>query len=268
MYSFQVKNDTITQLKTVAIHQPNYMPWLGYFYKIWASDMFVLHDNVQYTKQSFTKRVLIRKSPISMDTTYLSVPLKKHSDYSKICDLEICHNHHWQVKHIHKIYNTYHKAPFFNMYFPLIENALIESRNQIYLKELNEILIRCMLKILKCQTLLFSSSELPIKNLKADVYNAAIVSYLGGDVYISGQGAKKYQSENVYLDSDITLIYNKLGLFSKQAPPQYPVPFLMQVSILDALFYIGGEGILALFSKCQSKAKISFDRIYCGSTDF
>ena len=202
-------------MKIIAIHQPNYMPWLGYFCKIWASDTFVLHDNVQYTKQGFTKRVFIRKTSNTTDLTYLSVPLKRHSDFTLIKDLEICLLQNWQTKHLNKIYNTYHKAPFFDLYFPQIAQVIVQSRYIKDLKMLNYQLIHCLMNCLNIKTTLLFSSELPISGLRADEYNAAIVHYLGGNAYISGAGAVKYQTEFTYNNLEIELIYSKLGKFLK-----------------------------------------------------
>ncbi|MBK8563691.1 MAG: WbqC family protein [Saprospiraceae bacterium] len=62
--------------KIVAIHQPNYFPWLGYFYKIAACDVFVFHDNVEHSKRYPTRRTLIRKSAEDIAPIWLTVPLK------------------------------------------------------------------------------------------------------------------------------------------------------------------------------------------------
>ena len=233
----------------IAIHQPNYLPWLGYFYKIWASDIFVLHDNVEFTKQSFTKRVFIRKSANSTEATYLSVPLKKHSDFIFIKNLKISTEQNWQKSHLNKIYNTYHRAPFFNNYYPIISKTLLDSYLTESLAELNKKLILNILNILNIDSQIVMSSDLPLSGYRADEFNAAIVAHLGGSVYISGTGAKKYQSENTYLERHIALMYNQIGKYLNSTPPQYPVHFMGNLSILDALFYIGEKEILNIFEQ-------------------
>jgi hypothetical protein len=232
----------------VSIHQPNLLPWLGYFYKIWASDVFVLHDNVEYTKHSFTKRVFVRKTPADTERHYLTVPLKRHSDFALIRDLKICHEQNWQQKHINKLYYVYHRAPFFEDYFPTIERTILSSSKMTFLADFNKKLILDILDFLDIQTKIVSSSALPIEGFRADEYNAEIVAYIGGDLYISGTGAKKYQFNMTYLERGISLIYNEIGQFVKKTPPQYPIDFDPSLSILDALFYIGKEGILDIFA--------------------
>ncbi len=239
---------------TISIHQPNYLPWIGYFYKIWASDIFILHDNVEYTKHSFTKRVFIRKYPSTSEQDYLIVPLKRHSDFALISDLKICHEQNWQQKQINKIYYVYHKAPLFNDYFPTIEQSILSSRDLTYLAEYNKNLIFDILSLLGIDRKIELSTELPIRGFHADEYNAELVAYFGGDLYISGTGAKKYQFNVTYADRGIALIYNEIANYLKYCPPQYPIRFDAGLSILDALFYIGEEGILDIFKAYQNTA--------------
>jgi WbqC-like protein family len=239
---------------TISIHQPNYLPWIGYFYKIWASDIFILHDNVEYTKHSFTKRVFIRKYPATSEKDYIIVPLKRHSDFALISDLKICHEQNWQQKQINKIYYVYHKAPFFNDYFPVLEQSILVSRDLTYLADFNKNLILDILGFLNIDRKIVLSSELPVRGFQADEYNAQLVAYFGGDLYISGTGAKKYQFNMTYANRGISLIYNELGRYLKKYPPQYPIQFDAGLSILDALFYIGEAGILDIFKAYQYAA--------------
>lgn len=231
----------------VSIHQPNFLPWIGYFYKIWASDVFILHDNVEYTKHSFTKRVFIRKTPNDIERNYLTVPLKRHSDFALIRDLRICHEMNWQQKHVNKIYYVYHRTPFFDAYFPTIEHTILSSSKLSFLADFNEKLILDILGFLNIEKKIVLSSELPVRGFRADEYNAELVACMGGDLYISGMGAKKYQFNRTYMDRGVSLIYNELASFLKTNTPQYPVQFDAGLSILDALFYIGAEGILEIF---------------------
>lgn len=235
----------------IAIHQPNYLPWLGYFYKIWVSEKFVFHDNVEYTKKSFTKRVCIRKYPDTDTTNYLSVPLKHHSDFELIKDLKICNNINWREKHLNKVYYVYHRAPFFDAFFPMYKQILTD-KNPLddTLVHLNTTLIKAIMQVLGINTPLYYSSHLPISVLKADFYNAEIAQFLGGTHYVSGTGAQNYQSQLTYESFNVQLDISHFNEFIHQVPPQYPVPFLPYLSILDALFYLGAQEINALFQRC------------------
>ena len=67
-------------MATIAIHQPNYLPWLGYFYKIANSDVFVFLDDVQFSKNSYTNRVQVFGKDEKM--RWLTVPVSAHSGQS------------------------------------------------------------------------------------------------------------------------------------------------------------------------------------------
>ena len=105
----------------IAIHQPNFLPWMGYFFKMAHCDTFVILDHVEFTKNSFTKRVKIHKADDWQEDQYITVPLQKHSDHAGINTLTIADNEHWQQKIKASIHQTYHKSPFYHQVEPLLE---------------------------------------------------------------------------------------------------------------------------------------------------
>lgn len=236
---------------TVAIHQPNFLPWIGYFYKIWASDTFVLHDKVQYTKHSYTKRVLIRESLYTQRRVLLSVSLKRHSDFSLIQDLEICYETQWQKHILNKIKNAYQRTPYFDAFFPII--AAEVKQNHQYLSDLNIALIKRINEIIDIKTPLILSSQLDLPILKADEYNAAIARKLGASTYLSGTGAKKYQSEATYTHQNIALAYNNFGHYFDTQVSQEQLPVYTDTSILDTLFFLGSEKTMQLFEASRQE---------------
>jgi WbqC-like protein family len=238
-------------MTTVAIHQPNFLPWLGYFQKIYASDLFIFHDAVEFTKRSFTQRVFIRKMVGSDEKIYLTVPLQKHSDFETIQKLQVVSNVDWQRTHLNKIKNVYQKAPFFELYFPLLEAWFLQLKNIHSFSDINIQLIINILDILKIKRTFLRSSEMNFPlDLKADRGVAWLVEQAGGSIYLSGEGAKKYQHEQTYTDKNICLKYSNYGLFlSENLPPQYQGAPMNGLSIVDALFNIGAEGIVNHFCK-------------------
>ena len=95
----------------IAIHQPNYFPWPGYFFKILKSDIFVFLDDVQYSNNSFTCRTNILENK---NKSWLSVPIKKKMGQNinqiLIADLE------WKMKHLSKIKTVILKLNIFQFY--------------------------------------------------------------------------------------------------------------------------------------------------------
>ena len=113
----------------VSIHQPNYLPWLGFFDKIKQSDYFVIFDNVQFPrgKNHFGHRNRIKTNN---STIWLTVPLLGKSDLKDFNKIEINYNG-WQEKHLSLIENFYKKTPYFFNYFEDIKNILNKTHNSL-----------------------------------------------------------------------------------------------------------------------------------------
>ena len=100
----------------ISIHQPNYLPWMGFFDKIARSDIFVIFDNVQFPrgKKHFGHRNLIKTDG---EPKWLTVPLNGKSELKNFNEIEINHNG-WNDNHLNLIKNFYRKSKYFNVYYP------------------------------------------------------------------------------------------------------------------------------------------------------
>lgn len=237
--------------RIIAIHQPCYLPWLGYMHKVCFSDVFVLHDNVQYEKKSFIRRVLIRKAPGSTESEYLIVPLRKHSDFALIRDLRVDHSQPWHLKHLRRIQQVYSRAPRFKEYFPPIVSLLEASTGVDALTDLVEFGLRCFTDLLGSRTTIVRSSQLPVTGVKSE-YNVNLVRHLGGNIYYSGTVAAGYQAEEDFTSHGIQLTYSCLYRYLEEHPyEQSQGSFINGLSMLDALFNIGVDGIRELFVRYE-----------------
>ena len=228
----------------VAIHQPNYLPWLGYFHKISQCDCFVFHDNVELSKSSPTRRVPIRAHRNSTSKNWLTVPLKYNSDFSLIKDLFIDHNTSWPQKHLNKIKTVYAKYPYFDENIDFITSLFSEMGQYKGLAGLNMFLILKLMNHLNINTPTIRSSKLPVFGRKSS-YNIALVKKLGGSIYLSGKGAKKYQSKTEFEQAGIILKYNE-PLFN--LIPGYEIGN----SIIESIFAIGTPNLRQYFKKSDS----------------
>ena len=235
--------------KIVAIHQPNYFPWLGFFYKVYASDVFVFHDNVEHSKRYPTRRTRIRKAADSEESCWLTVPLKKHSDFTSIKDLEIDHSQNWQEKHLRKLKNSYAGTDFFPVVFPKIESWLAESGKLDSLADLNIFLVKKLLEDLGIPWEIYRSSELPVAGY-GSIYNVRMVKYLGVTHYLSGKGGGNYQTECEFAKEGIALATSGFGewLAHNNYPQSQGTKSLSGLSVVDALFNLGVEGVMELFA--------------------
>lgn len=238
-------------MKTVAIHQPNYLPWLGFFYKMYAADEFILLDDVPYSKGSFTARTLYRQRIGQQDKGYLIVPMKKTPLGTPIDQIEIDHSRNWPKKQLNQLHNTYRSAPYFDQYFPLLEQWMDMGANMRFLADWNSFLIREIMDLLGIPTRLIYSSQMAAMG-QGTAYLVDLIREVKGTGYLSGPGGKKYQEETLYGQFGISLQYiNSFGELDRLRYSQQQGDWLNGLSILDALFNIGAEEVKELFTRFQ-----------------
>jgi len=238
--------------KIIAIHQPNFFPWLGYFHKIYHSDVFVFHDNAEYSKKAYINRTFVRKAPNSPERAYITLPLKKHSDFERIKNLKVDNSQNFHQKLLNRIRNVYQKTPFFGEYFPLVEETILNSGNLESLLKINMGTIECILKILSIKREFVFSSSLPVNGKKSE-YNLNVVKHLKGAAYFSGSGAREYQNDADFDREGIRLVYQDIYDFLEGHPYEQfqEKKFLNGLSIIDALFNVGASGITEIFKSYE-----------------
>lgn len=238
-------------MKTVAIHQPNYLPWLGFFYKIYLADHFVLLDDVPYSRGSFTARTYYRKHRGKGEKGYLSVPLQKAPLGTTINHILIDHAQDWTQRHLNQIRNTYRSSPYFQLYFPLLQDWMKRAQEEKLLADWNVFLIREINQLIGIGTPMLRSGHLRSFGSQTK-YLVGLVEELEGNVYLSGTGGRKYQEENLFAKAGISVHYvNSFALLEMMPFPQLQGPWLNGLSIIDAMFNIGGEKIIELFNRLE-----------------
>lgn len=216
-------------MSVISIHQPNYIPWLGYFYKIWASDIFVFLDDAQFSNEGMHNYHYI-KTP--QGPFRLKIPVI--GDFgSKINEVRTNDKLRWREKHLKTVLSNYRKAPYFDMVFQEYERLILKSYPN--LAELNIAIITFICSVFGFNRRLIKSSDLGIKKLNEERI-VDICRILNGDIYYSGTGAKSYQLNEDFTSRGIILKYSDF------APFQYPQlwnGFQSNVTILDYLMNCG-----------------------------
>jgi hypothetical protein len=235
--------------KIVACHQPNFLPWLGYFAKIHHADLFLFLDDVQFTqgqsKHNWTTRVRILTFAGPL---WLSVPvLRKGKGKQFIRDIEINkQEHRWLRKTLQTLKQSYRKTKHFEEYFSGLEN--IFAVNHKFIAKLNIELIEWLVKILGISTKIYCSSDFAVASTSnqrlIDLTKAA-----GGSVYLSGDGADSYQLEDEFRRSAIKL--EKIGFKHPVYKQIHGSDFVPGLSIIDALFNIGAEATHTLLANSR-----------------
>lgn len=220
----------------LSIHQPNFIPWLGYFYKIAKSDVFVYLDSVQYPRgQSFCARNQV-KTPNGR--TWLTIPVSlPEGKKGKASFLEVeFATDKWRKKHLRTLQMSYAKAPYYDEIRELMEPVITDETSFV---ELNISLIERFCEYLDIDTKRIRLSDL-LKNygektqLIIDICEAA-----GAGIYLSGTGGgKEYNDERMLNEAGIELRYSD---FKHPEYDQLWGNFESNLSIVDLLMNHGKE---------------------------
>lgn len=219
--------------KTVAVLQSNYIPWKGYFDIIHDVDLFVFYDDVQYTRQDWRNRNLI-KTPKGVE--WLSVPVGTRID-RLICDVRI-EDPGWAARHWRAIQTHYGKAPHFKTYQPLLEEVYVRSRWES-LSELNQSLVkRIARECLGIRTEFEDSRRYGAGGERLERL-LDLLQKAGADAYVSGPAAKEYIDPARFERAGIKLAWKDYGGYPEY--PQFHPPFVHGVTVLDLLFQVGPD---------------------------
>jgi hypothetical protein len=188
----------------VSIHQPAYLPWLGYFDKIAQCDLFIYLDSVQFQKNSFQNRNKIRTKE---GWIWLTVPvLTKGELFRKpIGEIGINKIANWRKKHLAAIQMNYRKAPNFEREYGYLEQCL--QKDWEYLSDLCYEMMCHFMKRLAIDTRVVKSSELSnLNSAKSDLI-LDLCREVGADEYFSGAMGSNYLDEDKFLDAGISVGY-------------------------------------------------------------
>lgn len=226
-------------MKKAAIHQPNFLPWLGYFHKISMIDSFVFFDNVQFPRgKTFGNRVKIKTGNGEL---WLTVPVLSKGDLSDFHDILINNTFPWQRKMIKTIELSYKKAKFFDKYHEEFYSVFMNHYEK--LADLNIGMIKYLSGVLGLNVSFHLSSEiLSDPKLNAEEKILGILKHLGISVYVSGSGAgsRRYIDEEKFKAEKIEIVWQQ---FNSPSYPQLWGEFIPDLSIIDLIFNCGDKSL-------------------------
>lgn len=209
----------------LSAHQPAYLPWIGYFEKIINSDIFIYLDAVQFEKNSFINRNLI-KTP--QGSSWLSIPVKSKGHIQKsILDIKIDEQKPWRKKHIKSIEMNYIKSPRFKEHFSKIEKVI--NYNDSNLSEYCFHHLKFWIDELEIKTKILRLSDIPIESKKSNLV-LDLCRYFNADHYLSGSLGKNYLLEDDFFKQGIVIQYQN---YLQKIYPQLWGDFIPNLSILD-----------------------------------
>lgn len=221
----------------LSIHQPAYLPWLGYLDRIARSDRFVFLDTVQFEKNSFTNRNRIKTAAGPL---WLTVPVLHGGHLSgTLRDTRIDVSRHWVAKHLRSIEMAYRKAPRFAVCFPRLA-ALYEVRHE-RLADLCWAQLRFWLDEFGIRTPVLRASELAVEG-RGSALVLAICRRLGATEYLAGPLGRNYLAEADFHAARVRVRYHD---YESPRYPQLHGEFVPALAALDHWFNCPGppEGV-------------------------
>jgi hypothetical protein len=234
-------------------HQPVYLPWLGLFHKIALSDAFCYFDDVQYLKKDWNNR---NKIKTSHGEIWLTVPvLTKGHRKKKIREIEINNSINWQRKHWKSIYLGYKKAPFFSKYSDFFED--VYKKEWLYLTDLNEYMLKYLLKELGISIKYYKASKLNFEGYKSALV-LDMCKRLGANLYIFGALGRDYVDVDIFNRNGVNVYFQD---YRHPTYSQLGGDFISHLSIIDLLFNIGKERSLEVIME-GNVTKSELERIF------
>ena len=231
--------------KIVTVHQPEHMPWTGFFHKMMLADHYVVLDSVQFRKGYFHNRNKI----IDRDgrVIYITIPCELSDGRWKnsISEIRIDYSRLWQDKYLEIIKTGYKRLPYFNDIYPMIEEIVKESPTTLC--ELNVRLIYLFRDLLDISTPISFSSNFK-STLSASELLLALCKYNNATNYLAGPSGKDYLSEDMFLKENISVIYHEFS------PPKYEMEYFVPgLSALDLVMRLGPKAAEVIHSNGNAK---------------
>lgn len=219
----------------IAIHQPNAVPWLGFFDKIRQVDGWVVLDHVQYTRGVTNRaRILVNGAPL-----WLTIPIQHTGQDQPIADVRVA-DPGWWAEHRQTLQFAYGRSPYFREVL-----ALLTPPKTDQLAEINLVRTVRILTALGLDPAIWRSSHYSFTQKKADLIQEVCTKFMHAE-YLSGAGGRAYlDPDEMWRRAAIRVV------FQEYQHPVYPQmknsgPFVPGLSIIDALMNCGVAGTAAL----------------------
>lgn len=218
----------------VAILQSNYIPWKGYFDLIASVDIFVLYDDMQYTKRDWRNR---NKIMTPVGSRWLTVPVEVKGKYFQKINETLVSDTDWASKHWNIIAQNYRKAPHFGAISTWLK-PIYQKIETPYLSEVNLLLIEAICEYLGIRTKIVKSSDFTLAEGKTDRL-VDLAMQLEATAYYSGPAAKGYLDTEVFERAGIKVTWFDYSGYKEY--PQLSENFDHYVTVLDLLFNTGSS---------------------------
>lgn len=213
----------------IAIMQPTFCPWIGYFKMIELVDSFVLLDTVQFERRCWQSRNRIK---LAGKEHWISLHLQKAPQKTLIKDMRLNNEQAWKNTLLKTLHHAYGKSVNFKEIYSILEFGLFHFEN---LSELNIFLIEQFAGLLKLKTPLIKASSLSLPAVKRENLLLEICKALKADEYLSPEGSKVYlePAKDLFKNANINIEYFKM---LHPSYTQQNKNFIEYLGIIDLLF--------------------------------
>jgi len=217
-------------MSSIAILQPSYLPWLGFFDQVRAVDSFVYYDSVPFDKNGWRNR---NKIKTASGFEWLTVPVRKNDSLQVLRDTKIALEHNWSRKHLETLGQAYAKAPYRDFYLPSIKEIILAGHDSLV--DLIYDLNNKIFEWLEIETRVLRSSDLELEGDRNQRL-VGICTQLSATNYFSGDSAENYLDTKVFASNSIQVKWQK---YVHPTYRQLHGPFISHLSIIDLLFNEG-----------------------------
>jgi len=224
----------------VGVIQSNFLPWRGYFDFIREVDLFIAHDDLQYTKGDWRNRNRIKTR---RGSEWITVPVSYRKTSQLIEETPVDYSTPWAQKILNRIRESYRRAPHFEPYFSELTDLLTQTAASI--SDLNLSLIHWVCRHLEIETPIRMSREYRPQGAKTERL-IGILQQVKATTYLSGPAAQAYLMPEMFEQAGIQLEFKQYDYpdYEQLYPPYDPA-----VSVIDLLFMKGRDSIVYLESK-------------------
>lgn len=224
----------------LAIMQPYFLPYIGYFQLIAAVDQFIVYDNIKYTKKGWINRNRMLQN--GKDVMF-SLPLKSDSDYLDVCQRELSADFN-RTKLLNQFRGAYQRAPYFEQSFPLLE-GIVRCENPNLFEFLHNSIVKTCQHLGITTVIKVSSNNDIDHSLKNQDKVLALCEAVGADTYVNAIGGMELYSKETFRQRNIELRFIKSSPFEYL---QFGAPFVPWLSIIDVMMFNPLDAIQACIS--------------------
>lgn len=219
----------------VTIHQPEHIPWIGYFHKMHNVDIYVFLDSVQFKKNNWQNRnILVDRNK---NRFWITVPVLTKGHLSNtISDIQIDCSKNWKHKYLSTIKQNYSKSQYFTCHFDSISSIITNSGEKLV--DLNISLIEYIKTVLNIGTKTVRASELKLTSRRSELL-LDICKNFNATEYLSGPTGKEYLDSQLFQENEVSIIYHSPSFSNNEISD-------FNVSILDILFNYGDKAELII----------------------